>query len=100
MKRIEIVFLVVVLGLGVAFSALSLSYAVKAISWASREAAPRPGAAGLPRDVDMARLRRLMRQGFLSDHEALFYRQKPDLTEDAGGPPRSQPSGGQAAGDR
>jgi len=93
MRRIEIAFLLIVLASAVVFSALSLSYATKAISWGSAEAASRPGAAGLPRDVDMAGLRRLIRQGHLSDREALFYRQAPDLTEDSGPPPRSQPSG-------
>jgi hypothetical protein len=62
-----------------AVGALALVFAVDALSRAmpadtSAPTAAPSGAAGQPRDVDMDALRRMLRQGHLSDREALHSR--------------------------
>jgi hypothetical protein len=80
MRRIEVVFLAAVLGFASVFVGRSLSQAVALLPTASDEAAFL-GTAGKPRDVDMGRLRLLLRQRALSDHEAEFYKPAKETPE-------------------
>lgn len=60
-----------------AVGVLALVFALDVVSRAvgpDTSGATATGGAGRARDVDMERLRRLLRQGYLSDHEALYYR--------------------------
>ena len=73
MRRIEIVFLAVVVGFAGAFVGRSLSQTVAVFPTQADEPAVF-GAAGKARDVDMGQLRLLLDQRALSDHEAEFYK--------------------------
>lgn len=87
MRKVEIAFVLAVLGFAVVFSAMSLSYAARARA-AATDAAPAPlGAAGRARDVDIEKVKRLIRQGYLSDREAKFYRKLPGLPANGTEPP-------------
>jgi hypothetical protein len=76
-KKAEAAFLLSVLGIAGAFSLMSISQAVSLQPSRGRTAAAAAGAAGQARDVDVETLRRLLRQGYLSEHEAEFYKQLP-----------------------
>jgi hypothetical protein len=70
LRKADLAYLLAVAACAVAFAADVLSRA------AGPSAAPlasgRPaGSAGVPRDVDLERLRRQIREGFLSDRKAL-----------------------------
>lgn len=75
------VYLVAVVALAVLFAANVLSLAVGPSS-APATTAP-AGSAGKPRDVDMDALRRMLREGRLSTHEALHAKPVPAGGEDA-----------------
>ncbi len=72
MKRVEIAFVAAVLVFAVAFSAVSVSRARKADAGEADAGGASVGAAGKMREVDVGKMRRLIRQGYLSDHEADF----------------------------
>ena len=69
MRRRDLVYLLAVAACAVAFfvDATTLAFRPEA-----PVEAPRRGAAGEARDVDMRKLERLLREGYLSDHEALY----------------------------
>lgn len=76
MKRNEWLFLAAVL-------ACALVFATAALDKAHRPLAPDagvspPGRAGRPRDVDLDKVRRLIEQRSLSDHEAAYYTPFPE----------------------
>ncbi len=83
LKGNEIVFALAVTGFAAVFAGLSLSRARKAAP--SRPDAGRDHiqSAGRPRDLDIGRLKYLLQQGVLSDHEAdpEFYRRITPLPE-------------------
>jgi hypothetical protein len=71
MRRIEVLFLLSVLAAAAAFAARTISETVRVSGWESGGEVS-PGTAGQPRDVDLEKIRRLIREGHLSDREALF----------------------------
>jgi hypothetical protein len=89
-KRTDLVFLVSVFGFAGVFSLMSLSKAVRVLPGTSDAAAPL-GAAGEARDVDMERLRHLLRLDGLSDHEAEYYKKLPVTPERAKAELRPKP---------
>jgi hypothetical protein len=70
-RRRDLPYLLAVAVLAVVFAGDVVSRAVKA-SGAPNATGFLPGVAGEARDVDVERLERLIRQGHLSDHEALY----------------------------
>jgi len=89
MRKTDLVFLLCVLICAGLFAGRSISWSVPMLSGAMPSGAAALGAAGQPRQVDMARLERLIEERVLSDHAAEFY-------EPVGAP---SPSGGQRAGE-
>ena len=81
MRKVEIAFIFAVLGFAVAFSVMSSLHTGKARAAAADVRPVSFGAAGKARDVDIEKVRRLIRQGYLSDHEAMFYGESPVLPE-------------------
>ena len=73
MRKIEILFLFCVLGCGGLFAARSITQSVPLLRGGTPPGSPLLGVAGQSRDVDMAKLKRLLQQRTLSDHEAEFY---------------------------
>jgi hypothetical protein len=73
MKTAEVFFLAAVLFFAVVFAGLSLSRGARSLGSLVAEEAVVGGAAGKPRDVDLERIREMIRQGRLSDREADFY---------------------------
>jgi hypothetical protein len=73
MRRIDVLFLFSVLAAAAAFAARTISETVRVSGWEAGGEAPAAGTAGQPRDVDLEKIRRLIGEGHLSNHEALFY---------------------------
>jgi len=83
MKRSDVVFLAAVALLGIGIAAATLSQAVARSGWGAGARALGPPSAGQPRDLDLRRIRRLIEDRRLSDHEALHYRKlKPSTARD------------------
>lgn len=97
MKRVEILFVVSVVVFAVFFSAVSLSSAGKVIGRRMAADIGLGGAAGKPRDIDIGAMQRLIRQEYLSDHEAEFYKQVPAFQEGTASEPPQPPPGPQSA---
>ncbi len=73
MKRNEICFIVAVAVFAVVFSALTLSNTSHVLTLRAERGAAM-GVAGESRPVDTEKIKRLIREHYLSDHEAEFYR--------------------------
>ena len=73
MRKIEILFLVCVLVCGGLFAARSITQSGPLLWDGTPPGSPLLGVAGQSRDVDMAKLKRLLQQRTLSDREAEFY---------------------------
>ncbi len=73
MKRSEILFLACVLAAAGAFGGRVLVDAARAAGWGAGGGVV---TSGQPRDVDMEKLRRLIREGGLSDREALYWSER------------------------
>jgi hypothetical protein len=80
MEKGEQTLLVAVFVCALVFSAFSLQYAQEHFALRATATAP-AGGAGQPRDADIETIKRLIRQGELSDHEALFYTPAPTLPD-------------------
>jgi hypothetical protein len=94
MRRIEIAFLAAVTLFGLFFVRITLDHADRALSRiVAADEIPR-GSAGQPRDVDLDVIRRQIRRGRLSDHEARYYRTEPfdGVVEEASSSENSKPS--------
>ena len=76
MKKAEALFLLAVLIFTGVFVAGTLSHVTKP-AVAERESEPPLNAAGVPRDVDMEKLKGLLLHRYLSDREAEFYEPVP-----------------------
>jgi len=74
MRTAEVVFLAAVLFFAACFAGLSLSETGRALSRLTTEEVGIGGAAGTPRDVEIETIRRMIREGALSDREADFYK--------------------------
>ena len=86
MRRIEILYLAAVLVFAAWFVGLTLAGAREAWIRTTPGGFAGAGAAGQPRDVDLERIREMIRQKRLSDHEAEFY--KPAAESPAPPPPK------------
>jgi hypothetical protein len=75
MKKVEAVFLSSVFGMASVFTLMSLSQVVYLHSAKSDAGADAVGSAGEARDVDLSKLQRMLRQGYLSEQEAKFYKE-------------------------
>ena len=73
MRKLDVVFLCCVLGFAGFFAARSVTQSLPLLVGRGIAESAGLGAAGQPREVDMARLKFLLERGALSDHEALFY---------------------------
>ena len=73
MRKIDFIFLFCVLGFAGFFAARSITHAIPLLLGRTITDSADLGAAGQARDVDMTKLRTLLDQDALSDHEALFY---------------------------
>lgn len=73
MRKIDILFLFCVLGFAGFFAARSVTHAIPLLPGRTITDSAALGAAGQARDVDMTKLKSLLDQDALSDHEALFY---------------------------
>ena len=74
MKRTEIAYLLAVAAFATLFAAGSIRSAARVIARRSAGDAAFSPTSGEPRDVDMEKLRRLLRSRSLSDHEAQHYK--------------------------
>ena len=74
MKRPDALFLVAVIVAAGLFAAASIDRARDILGPGAGAAEFRPTSAGIPRDVDLDKIKRLMDQHHLSPHEAQFYR--------------------------
>jgi hypothetical protein len=64
----------------IAFTVMSIAQTVRLLpSQAGAQVITSAGAAGQPRDVDMEQLEQLLRQNYLSDREAEFYRRTSEI---------------------
>ena len=72
MKTNEQVFLIAVVACALVFSALALGHARQHFAARAAESV-QAGLAGQPRDVDIEKVKRMIQQQYLSDHEAEFY---------------------------
>jgi hypothetical protein len=90
MRRTERIYLTAVFLLGLVFVWITLSHAEKALSRLTATEAVGTGTAGKPRDVDLERIKALIREKRLSGHEAEFYKKvpAPDSEERAPSDPR------------
>jgi len=77
MRSNDLLFLVLVAACAAVFVALSIAEAGKSIHAIGASGQPAVGSAGRPRDVDTELLEKLIRSGYLSDHEAEFYKKGP-----------------------
>ena len=75
MKKVEAVFLASVFGVAGVFTLMSLAQVARLYSAKSDADAAVVGTAGEARDVDMEKMQRLLRQGYLSEQEAKFYKE-------------------------
>lgn len=73
MRRTDIIFLVCAFGFALLITVRSITLAIPLLPGRTFPDQPTMGAAGQARDVDMQRLRALLKQRALSDHEAEFY---------------------------
>jgi hypothetical protein len=85
MRSIEVFFVSTVLFFAAVFVGMTLSRAGRVIERLTAPEAAGAGVAGEPRDVDLEEIRRLIREGKLSDHEAEYYK-KNVRTPDGEGP--------------
>jgi len=74
MRKTERVYLTAVLILALVFAWITLTHAERALSRLTAAEAVGTPTAGQPRDVDLERIRELIRERRLSDHEAEFYK--------------------------
>ena len=82
MRKVEVLFLLIVFVFAGAFSVMSLSEAIALYPGGSAsDSTAVGGVAGKARDVDMERLLHKLRQRDLSDREAEFYKEFPALPE-------------------
>ena len=72
MNKRDTIFILCVLAFALVFAAMSISNLGKIVS--GKEI----GADGKSRDVDMEIISRKIKDGHLSDHEALFYKTNPE----------------------
>jgi len=84
-KRNETAFLISVLAAALLVAGLSVHRCGERLLATGEPAAA--GAGGQPRDVDLAEIRRLIREGALSDREALFYTVSPEPGPRSGAAP-------------
>lgn len=84
MRNNERLFLAAVLCVAVVFAALSVSNVSKVIGTEPALEFGARGAAGIPRNVDLNRVKQLIEEGHLSGREAEFYRK---ADEGPTGPP-------------
>ncbi|MGI6416070.1 MAG: hypothetical protein ACOX1P_10400 [Thermoguttaceae bacterium] len=91
MRKTDLVFLLCVLICAGLFAARSISRSIPTLSGAMPSGAAALGAAGQPRQVDMAKLERLIEERVLSDHEAEFY-EPIGVPSSSGGPRPSEPA--------
>jgi hypothetical protein len=77
MRRTERVYLTAVLVLAIIFAWITVTQAGKAISRLTTPEAAGTPSAGQPRDVDLERIKELIRDKRLSGHEADFYKKVP-----------------------
>jgi hypothetical protein len=78
MRKVEILFLLIVFGFAGTFSAMSFSKAIALYPGRSAsDSAVMGGAAGKSRDVDVEELLRMLQRQDLSDREAEFYKEFP-----------------------
>ncbi len=80
MKKIDVVFLVSVLGFASFLSVKSVTQAVSLLPTRSASESEAFGAAGKARDVDVERLLQLLREQRLSHREAEFYKPSPSAS--------------------
>lgn len=73
MRKIEITFLLCVLGFAGLFAARSVTQSVLLLSGGTQSGSAILGVAGQSRNVDIMKLKRLLDQRALSDREAEFY---------------------------
>lgn len=78
MKRVEIFFIAAVVLFAVVFCLVSVMNTGEIIARNAAAKRATTGVAGKARDVDVPKLERLMRQDYLSGHEAEFYKDAPD----------------------
>ena len=76
MRRADIAFLISVALMAVVFLLPTLSRFTSVLTRESGSGVVLTPAGGTPRDVDMKKLRQLLRARRLSDHEALFYQRR------------------------
>jgi len=77
----ERAFVFMVILCAVVFASLSVDHARGHFVRVVEETSAAPGSAGTPRDADLSGIRRMIEQGQLSDHEALFYAPVPAAGE-------------------
>jgi hypothetical protein len=93
MKKVEIAFLVAVYGFASLFSGLALTSAKRALVGRGAALAGPAGVGGKARNLDLEKMKRLIRQQYLSDHEAEFYRPVETLpAPPQASPPKEEPS--------
>jgi len=73
MERRERLFLVAVLVCALIFAAATLEHLRTALPGPGHSTVGADSVAGQPRDVDLDAVRRMIRRGELSDHEAAYY---------------------------
>lgn len=81
MKKSDGIFIVAVAAYAAVFSAASLSHFGKVIADRAADARATVGVAGEARDLDLEKLKRLIREKYLSGHEALFYKKAGEVPE-------------------
>ena len=82
MRKVEILFLLIVFGFAGTFSVMSFSKAAALLPGRSTaDSAVMGGVAGKSRDVDVEQLLRMLQRQDISDREAEFYKEFPALPE-------------------
>ena len=81
MKKTEIAFLISVFGFAALFSLVSVRETLPLLPGRSSPTAAAVGTAGQPRDVDLDKLQRMLRQHDLSSHEAWYYKPVPTASD-------------------
>jgi len=74
MKKTEIAFLISVFSFATFFALVSIRETMRWMPVEASLARTAGGAAGQPREVDMDKLRRMLRRHDLSSHEAMYYK--------------------------
>ena len=90
MRKGDIVFLVCVGGVAMAFSVAAVSQAVRLAPRPSSAETTLFGVAGQARDVNMRHLEELLRSKSLSDHEAEFYKPGSAQSQSVGAEPEKR----------